>query len=105
MNRSRKVAAVFDELCGVMGRGNAQSDLLRLADHVVAMTHADYISPAANDREYGTPFENWAVDTVFADGGWRLLSRNDTAMSLSDQEEAKEVRTHQGMIRYLEEYR
>ena len=105
MNRSRKVAAVFEELCGVMGRGNDQSDLLRLADHVVAMTHTDYISPAANDREYGTPFENWAVDTVFADGGWRLLSRNDAAMSLSDQEEAKEVRTHQGMIRYLEEYR
>ena len=105
MKRSAKVAAVFDEFCGVAGEGHNQADLLRLAENVVEMTHVDYVSPAANDREYGTPFDNWSLDTMYADGGWRLLCRDDLDRQRSMQEELKECRTYFGWVRYMEEYR
>ena len=105
MKRSAKVAAVFEEFCEVMGEGHDQTDLLRLAENVVGMTHEAYVSPAANDREYGTPFENWSLDSIYADSGWRLLCRNDLDQQRSIQEEQKEYRTHRGLVRYMEEYR
>jgi hypothetical protein len=105
MKRSAKVTAVFEEFCEVMGEGHDQTDLLRLAENVVEMSRQDYVSPAANDREYGTPFENWSLDTAFADGGWRVLCRDDLDHQRSIQEERKEYRVHAGLVRYMEEYR
>lgn len=105
MKRSAKVTAIFDEFCDVVGEGHSQADLLRLAESVVEMTHVDYVSPAANDREYGTPFDNWSLDAMFADGGWRLLCRGDRDQERSLQEENTEYRTHSWWAGYMEEYR
>lgn len=105
MRRSKKVAKIFEELCEVMGSDFGHSELLLAADTIVDSASESYLAPVADDREYGTPFENWAVDTVLSDGGWRLLSRNDSAQSANEIEDAKEMRTHRAINRYLEEYR
>ena len=105
MRRSKKVAKIFEELCEVIGEDFGHSDLLRVADTIVDSASESYSMPVADAREYGTPFENWAVDTVLSDGGWKLLCRNDMAQSVSDLEEAKEMRAHRAINRYLEEYR
>ena len=105
MRRSKKVAKIFEELCESMGEDFGHSDLLRAADTIVDSASESYSMPVADDREYGTPFENWAVDTVLSDGGWRLLCRNDIAQSVCELEEAKEMRAHRAINRYMEEYR
>ena len=105
MRRSKKVAKIFEELCEVIGEDFEHSELLLAADNIVDSASEHCLMPVADDREYGTPFENWAVDRVLSDGGWRLLSRNDSAQSVCEIEDAKEIRAHRAINRYLEEYR
>jgi hypothetical protein len=104
MNRSAKVRAVYAELSDVAGPSIADVDLLTLATNLVEVSSVDYISPAANDREYGTPFDLWSLDSAFADGGWRILSRQDNFEHALDDEEAKEMRVHAGLLRFQREY-
>ena len=92
-------------MCEDIGNDFGHSDLFRVAETIVEASVSKIIEPVADDREYGTPFENWAVDSVLSDGGWRLLCRNDATESWFEHEEAKEVRAHQAINRYLEEYR
>jgi hypothetical protein len=104
MNKSAKVKAVFEELSGVAGGTVASVDLLTLAASMVEVSHVDYISPAANDQEYGTPFDCWSLDSAFADGGWRVMCRQDSFEHLLEDEEAKEMRVHAGLVRFQREY-
>jgi hypothetical protein len=104
MNKSAKVKAVFEELSDVAGETVPSGDLLILAASMVDVSDVDYLAPAANDREYGTPFDLWSLDSAFADGGWRVMCRQDNFEHLLEDEDAKEMRIHAGLLRFQREY-
>ena len=72
MTRTEQVRAIFHELRrGVGDRASAREVLL------CAYALADLLStdaePRFDDRVPPLPFENWALDVAFADGGWRVF--------------------------------
>lgn len=74
MNRPQRVRAVYLELRRASLGNLPSGDLLEYADQLVDAFFGEE-KPRFELRIGGRPFDEWRLDTVFADGGWRVLDR------------------------------
>jgi hypothetical protein len=75
MNRPQRVRAVYQELRRASNGSVASGDLLDYASQLVDSFFEEE-KPRFDLRLGGRPFDGWGLDTVFADGGWRVLDRH-----------------------------
>ncbi len=74
MTRPSLIRAVYLELRQATGGSVPSGDLLEYAGQLVeAFTEVD--EPNFDLRAGGPSFDECCLDTVFADGGWRVLER------------------------------
>jgi hypothetical protein len=74
MNRSRQVREIYEELRASVGIKVSPAELLAAAASLVALFDRGAEEPGFELRRGGLPFAQWAVDRMFADGGWRVLA-------------------------------
>lgn len=86
MNRPQRVRAVYLELRRASLGSVPSGDLLEYADQLVDAFFGEE-QPRFGLRIGGRPFDEWRLDTVFSDGGWRVLDRYSVGL-LEDDEEA-----------------
>ena len=56
-----------------MGDSATSQEVLQCAYSLVELFSTDSSGPRCEFRTGGVPFENWSLDTAFADGGWRVF--------------------------------
>lgn len=74
MNRPQRVRAVYVELRRASLGSVASGDLLEYAGQLVDAFFEEE-KPRFELRLGGRPFDEWGLDAVFSDGGWRVLDR------------------------------
>jgi len=74
MNRPQRVLAVYQELRRASHGSVASGDLLEYASQLVGTFFGEE-KPRFDLRLGGRPFDEWGLDAVFSDGGWRVLDR------------------------------
>ena len=74
MNRPQQVRQVFFELRRAISSDVAAGDLLDYANQLVDEFFGEE-EPRFELRLGGRPFDEWSLDAVFSDGGWRVLER------------------------------
>src|SRR5689334_18544755 len=87
MNRAQQIRAVFRELRHALGEQLAAAETLACAASLVELFEEEEDVPAFSLREGGVPFEMQALDVAFADGGWKVLSREWRVLGLDVEEE------------------
>lgn len=75
MHQSAKVRAIYRELRQVAELHASAADVLAIATSLVELFSLDECMPSYDLREGRQPFDMLPVDSVMADGGWRMLSR------------------------------
>jgi len=76
MNRPELIRRVYAELNQSVGTQASSSELLQVsADLVELMDAAGANDPQFSLRTGGVPFDQWTLDVAMADGGWRVMSR------------------------------
>jgi hypothetical protein len=85
MNRPQQVRQVFIELRRATSGSVAAGELLDCANQLVDAFYGDD-EPRFELRLGGRPFDEWALDTVFSDGGWRVLDRYQVESFDGDEE-------------------
>lgn len=104
MNRSAQIREVYAELRRALGRGINELEALEHSAAIVNLfVLGDDDEPEFSLRTGGIPFDQWALDTVFADGGWRVLGREPWLIRDIAEEEEYEQLMHQGFKRFNEE--
>ena len=74
MNKAMKVRQIYHELRRAVGDKASSREVLKYAHSLVELFSTDVVGPRFDLRIGGLPFENWALDVAYADGGWRVLS-------------------------------
>ena len=77
MNRPQKIKQIYRELQMMLGDEFPAHELLESAALLIAIVEDDNPSPVSRPKDPWVPFDEWAVDKVFAEGGWLLLSLED----------------------------
>ena len=106
MNKATKVRQVYHELRQVVGDRASAREVLEYAHSLVKLFATDDAVPACDLRTGGLPFENWALDVAFADGGWRVFlyeMRHNGAYYSGEDWEGVEPDFLEGYVN-LEEY-
>ena len=104
MNRSAQIREVYAELRRALGTRISELEALENAAAIVNLfVLGEEDEPRFGLRIGGTPFDQWGVDTVFADGGWRLLGREPWLIRDIAEEEEYEQLMYQGFKRFSEE--
>ncbi len=104
MNRPQLVRAVYFELRQALaGRASAREILESATALVELFSKEEDDEPRFETRVGGLPFEQWALDAAFADGGWRVMGHVADEWEALAREEAYERRVHNAMVRLLQE--
>ena len=100
MNRPRLVREVYFEIHRALaGRASPREILESAAALVDLFTQPEDDGPQYVLRVGGVPFERWALDVAFADGGWRVMSYETHLREDLLEEEAHERWLHNRMAR------
>lgn len=100
MTRPRLVREVYFELRqSLAGRASTREMLESAAALVELFTQPEEIGTQFELRSGGLPFEQWALDVAFADGGWRVMSHETHLLEDLADEEDQERRIHNGLAR------
>lgn len=100
MNRPRLVREVYFEMRRALaGRASSREILESAAALVELFTQPEDDRPQFDLRMGGVPFEQWALDVAFADGGWRVMGYETHLQEDLLEEEAHERWLHNGMVR------
>lgn len=100
MSRPRLVREVYFELRRAMaGQASPRQILESAAALVELFTEQEKSGPQFETRTGGLPFDQWALDVAFADGGWRVMGYEAHLQEELMQEEAHERGLHNGMVR------
>jgi hypothetical protein len=73
MRRANKINAVYQELKLALGDTASSQELLEYSNSLVDLFGADESEPRFDLRRGGVKFEERSVDSVLADGGWKVL--------------------------------
>lgn len=104
MNRSSQIREIYAELRRALGGRINELEALEYAAAIVNLFVLEDEDEARFDlRVGGIPFDQWGIDTVFADGGWRLLEREPWLIRDIAEEEEYEQLMYQGFKRFNEE--
>lgn len=104
MNRSVQIREVYAELRRALGSRISEFEALKHAATLVNLFVLEDEEELGFDlRVGGTPFDQWALDTVFADGGWRVLGREPWLIRDTADEDECEQLTYQSFKRFSEE--
>lgn len=85
MNRSQRVVEVYRELRQELAWASS-GDLLACAASLVELW-AREDEPHFDTHVGPAPYEEWAVDAAFADGGWRVLARETAPCDYEPEDE------------------
>lgn len=104
MNRSIQIREVYAELRRALGSRISELDALESAAALVNLFVLEDEGESGFDLNFGrASFDQCALDTVFADGGWRVLGREPWLMrDMADEEEYEQL-MYQGYTRLNEE--
>jgi hypothetical protein len=104
MTRPQLVREVYFELRRSMAGRATPREMLESAAALVALfTQPEDYGPRFDLRTGGLPFDEWALDTAFADGGWRVLGHETHLQDELLDEEEHERWIHNGMARLARE--
>jgi hypothetical protein len=104
MNRSTQIREVYAELRRALGTRISEVEALEHAATLVKLFELDGEEESKFDlRVGGTPFDQWALDVVFADGGWCVLGREPWLSRDIAEEEEYEQMTQLGFRGLCEE--
>lgn len=103
MNRPRKIREVYHELRSSSNESLRSLDLLECADALVELFSDSDKGPRCEIRTGGVPFDQWSLDKVFADGGWRVMGREYEKELEIEQLEINERVIHNGLSRWFME--
>lgn len=104
MNRPRLVREVYFELRRSMAGNASLGEILESASALVELfTQPEDSGPQFNLRTGGLPFDQWALDAAFADGGWRVMGHETHLQEELLDEEDHERWIHNGMARLARE--
>jgi hypothetical protein len=96
MDRPQRVKAVYLELRRASSSSISAGDLLEYAGQLVDAFTQDE-QPRFGLRLGGRPFDEWALDVVFADGGWRVLDRYSVRTFDGDDEAVNDPLTRRSL--------
>lgn len=100
MNRPRLVREVYLELRQTLaGRATPREILESAAALVELFTESEDSDPRFDMRIGGLPFDQWALDIAFADGGWRVMGYEAHLEENLLHDETHERWLHNGMVR------
>lgn len=91
MNRAQQVREVFLELRQALGNQVTPAEVLSCAASLVELFSEDDDGPQFSLRTGGLPFEMQALDVAFADGGWKVLSREWRWMGCDDGDDSERL--------------
>jgi len=96
MNRSAQIREVYAELRFALGSSVSEFEAL---EHATALVNLFAIESEGFARFElnvgGLPFNQWALDMTFADGGWRVLGREPWLIREIEEEEEYEQLMYQ----------
>lgn len=75
MNQPKKIRSVYNELRIATDDSTSSLELLDCAGLLVDLFSESNEGPRCEIRTGGVPFDEWSLDKVFADGGWRVMGR------------------------------
>ena len=84
MRRANKINAVYQELKLALGDTVSSQELLEYSNSLVDLFGADESKPRFDLRRGGIKFDERSVDSVLADGGWKVLC---SMPNMSDEHE------------------
>jgi len=100
MNRPQFIREVYFELRRALADKVSQREVLESATALVDLfTLPEEDGPRFEIHNGGLPFDLWALDVAFADGGWRVMAHEARLAEELEMDERLEVRTHIGMRR------
>lgn len=100
MNRPRLIREVYFELRQSMAGHASPREILESAAALVDLfTQPEDTGPHFDLRTGGVPFDQWALDVAFADGGWHVMSHETHLQEELADEESQERWIHNGMAR------
>jgi hypothetical protein len=91
---------VYYELRQATPQPVAANELLACAAGLVDLFEADRDCSHFELRTGGVPFENQALDVVFADGGWRVMYYEQSRREEAIRGEVEELMIHNGWARW-----
>jgi hypothetical protein len=94
---------VYSELRRSLHERTTDLELLDCAASLVDFFNGSGNSPRFDTRIGGLPFEQWALDAAFADGGWRVMNHEISDESELARQEAEELKLHNALARWQTE--
>jgi len=104
MNRSIQIREVYAELRRALGASISELEAL---EHAAALVNLfvleDEDEPRFELRIGGIPYDQWELDKIFSDGGWRMLQREPWLIRDIAEEDECEQLMYQCFERFSEE--
>ena len=81
MNRPTRIRTLYNEIRETLGSEISSKEALQLAAHLVDVADDRDVPSGANVREQRATFDELPVDQAIADGGWKVLNRENEVIN------------------------